>query len=664
VVKRTAKRLQEGKAVTGWPALAKLLGEGGGEKVGRIKHALGLVVTLAELAAHKQLPTAFLESLGLGDRPEGGVVIRYTDEGGGLLAEKVRLGLSAATSLWPKGGRLFAYGLDRLGEAARLGYLPLVEGESDCWTLWHHGQPALGIPGADAVSLTLEAAHLRDVRRVYVVEEADAKGPVFVANVRRQLGLLGWPGELLVVRCFGAKDVSDLHCQDPGQFAARWAAALEKAERVEVTAGPAGVGGPSPPAEPPWPAPLAEEAFYGLAGDIVRVLEPASEADPAALLSQVLLGFGNLIGRTAHAVVEADTHFGNEFLILVGKSSKARKGTSAGRIHRLFREAEEEWARERVQTGLSSGEGLIWSVRDPIMKRERVKEKGQPVRYEEVEADPGVADKRLLVYEPEFANVLKQTERQGNTLSAVLRQAWESGDLRSMTKNSPARATGAHVSLVGHITREELRRYLSTTEMANGFANRFLWTCVKRSKLLPRGGRVDEAALADVRSRLAAAIGAARGLGQVTFDEEACRVWDEVYGPLSEGQPGLSGALLGRAEAHALRLSLLYAALDGSPQIQPCHLLAALAVWDYCEASVRHLFGDALGDPVADELLRLLRAAPGGMTRGQMCDHFGRNQSSDRIGKALALLAEHGLARFERQETGGRPREVWFAVGR
>src|SRR5262249_38891500 len=156
------------------------------------------------------------------------------------------------------------------------------------------------------------------------------------------------------------------------------------------------------------PEPPAEEAFHGLAGKIVRTIEPASEADPTALLVQTLVAFGNLIGRSAYFTVESDRHHGNEFVVLVGHTSKARKGTSWGHIGRLMREVEEEWARERVQSGLSSGEGLIWAVRDPVMKRERVKEHGKPVRYEEVEADPGVSDKRLLVYESEYVNVLKQ----------------------------------------------------------------------------------------------------------------------------------------------------------------------------------------------------------------------------------------------------------------
>src|SRR5262249_27083573 len=157
---------------------------------------------------------------------------------------------------------------------------------------------------------------------------------------------------------------------------------------------------------------LPEEAYHGLAGEIVRVIEPASEAHPAALLFQTLVGFGNLACRHAHFFAEADKHYLNEFVVLIGETAKGRKGASWGHVRRLLESVEQEWARERVQSGLSSGEGLIWAIRDPIMKRDQVKERGQPVRYEEVVADPGVSDKRLLIYEPEFSNVLKQTERQ------------------------------------------------------------------------------------------------------------------------------------------------------------------------------------------------------------------------------------------------------------
>ena len=116
--------------------------------------------------------------------------------------------------------------------------------------------------------------------------------------------------------------------------------------------------------------------------------------------------------------------------------------------------------------------------------------------YEDVLVDPGVEDKRLLVVEGEFATALRVLGREGNILSAVVRNAWDTGDLRTLTKNSPAKATGAHISIIGHVTRDELLRYLGTTEAANGFANRFLWVCVRRSKVLPDGGRLHEVDMA------------------------------------------------------------------------------------------------------------------------------------------------------------------------
>ena len=149
------------------------------------------------------------------------------------------------------------------------------------------------------------------------------------------------------------------------------------------------------------------------------------------------------------------------------------------------------------------GRGLIYEVRDPVTRTETDKKTN---KTSEVVVDHGVTDKRLLVFEGEFAKALRAMERQGNTLSAVLRDAWDHGDLRTLVKNSPNRATGAHVSVIGHITADELRRYLDRTEAANGLANRFLFVCVQRSKLLPRGGEaIDWKDLSELRATLGAA---------------------------------------------------------------------------------------------------------------------------------------------------------------
>jgi hypothetical protein len=417
------------------------------------------------------------------------------------------------------------------------------------------------------------------------------------------------------------------------------------------------------PEPAPWPNALAVEAYHGIAGELVRLLEPASEADPVAMLAQVLIAFGSMAGRAAYFVAESDRHYPNEFCVLVGATSKARKGSSWGRVECALAAIDESWE-QRVQTGLSSGEGVVWWCRDKTTKREKIKKRGEPIRYEDVEADPGIADKRLLVLEPEFANVLQVIERHGNTLSATLRLAWDGRPLQTLAKNVGAKATGAHISVVGHVTADELRRLLTSTQAASGFGNRYLWVCAKRSKELPEGGRVDGLTLQQVRQRFADALTFARAQTEMRRDDDARELWRSVYGPLSDGKPGLSGALLARGEAHVMRLAMLYALLDCSSTIQAPHLLAALALWEYVDASVRYVFGDSLGDAVADDLLRLLRGCPGGLTRNDLMNYLGRHQSSERIGRALALLLQHKLVRCERQETRGRPAERWFACSK
>src|SRR5262249_9150794 len=153
-------------------------------------------------------------------------------------------------------------------------------------------------------------------------------------------------GQLLAVSCAPFKDPSAMHVDDPAAFPERWQAVVAASTPVEVPRGtvPATSAATPLPVDPPWPAPLAEEALYGLAGDVVRTLEPGSEADPVALLVQLLAGAGSIIGRGPHFVVEADQHFGNEFFVLVGRTAKGRKGTSWGRVLQLLRAADSVWS--------------------------------------------------------------------------------------------------------------------------------------------------------------------------------------------------------------------------------------------------------------------------------------------------------------------------------
>lgn len=411
-----------------------------------------------------------------------------------------------------------------------------------------------------------------------------------------------------------------------------------------------------------WPE-LPTEALHGLAGEVVRAIDPHTEADPSAVLVHFLTGFGNLIGRGPHFRVGGVTHHANLFVVCVGATAAGRKGTALGEVMRLLRMVDANWAKECVTSGLSSGEGLVWAVRDPILETQTVREKGKTVDVQTVVTDGGVSDKRLFVTEGEFSAALKVMAREGNTLSNVLRLAWDSGDLNILTKTKRARATGAHISMVGHITRDELQRYLNSTEEANGFANRILWCAVRRSKLLPDGGSLHDGILQPLAERVAAAADFARRTGELRRNEAARKVWHAVYPELSAGRTGMFGAVTSRAEPQVMRLALIYALLDCADAIRPEHLFAGLAVWQYAEASAHWIFGQALGDPVADEILRALRAAPDGLTRTDIRDLFGRNQNAARIATALRSLAEQGVARMEveKKDGQGRPAERWYA---
>ena len=244
----------------------------------------------------------------------------------------------------------------------------------------------------------------------------------------------------------------------------------------------------------------------------------------------------------------------------------------------------------------------------------------------------------------------------------MIRRAWDGDKLATLTRNSPLTATGAHISIIGHITVDELRARLSRTDIGNGFANRFLFALIRRSKELPFGGNLSDSEILHLGERLKSATDKARPVGRLAMTADARSKWAAVYSALSAAQPGLLGVVTARAEAQTVRLSLIYALLDGSDEIDLPHLEAALAVWEYCEMSAVHIFGSAIGDPVADEILRALQNASDGMSRTAINTLFGRHQSSERIGAAMQLLAANGHARQEIKHTGGRPSEIWFAT--
>ncbi|MGH7552047.1 MAG: DUF3987 domain-containing protein [Longimicrobiales bacterium] len=448
-------------------------------------------------------------------------------------------------------------------------------------------------------------------------------------------------------------------CDAGAELAARWGRKHEDLIRFTEAGSEEGVSNGG------WPQPLSPCAYHGPAGEIVRLIEPTTEADPVAILIQILIGFANLIGRSAYFLVEEAKHFTNLFAVLVGRTSKGRKGTAWSRARAVLRQVDSEWCNTRVETGLSSGEGLISAVRDQAISKVEVRnEKQEVIGYQDTVLDQGVSDKRLLVIEEEFASLLKVCERHGNSISVQVRQAWDGVTLQVLTKEK-LRATAAHISIIGHITGQELVRRLTETEQANGFANRFLWFSVKRSRLLPLGNQKGSPDVRLQLRRISEAAQFAKTCGEMKFDKAATRQWSDVYGELSRERPGLPGAMASRAEAQTIRLALIYALLDRSKVITELHLRAALEVWRYAEDSLRYVFGSSTANPDADAILHQLKVCgQTGLTRTQISELFSRNKPVEQIDRALALLDEASLAAktTTRERGRGRPSEVWRLV--
>ncbi|ARI78808.1 DUF3987 domain-containing protein [Halobacillus mangrovi] len=407
-------------------------------------------------------------------------------------------------------------------------------------------------------------------------------------------------------------------------------------------------------------------AFHGLAGEVVRKIDPHTEADPKATLITFLSAFGNIIGDSAHFTAGSRKHPARIFTVVVGATGKGRKGTSLSPVRHLFNAINPEWEKENIVSGLSSGEGIIHAIRDEETKKVPITEgKGKEKRivdYEVTISDEGVKDKRMFVIEEEFGKTLRVAKREGNTLSAIIRELWDTGSPRTLTK-VPLRATNSHVSILGQITQEELKKEFTSTDLVNGLANRFLWLTVKRSKLLPSGGDFHNIDISMLVNKIKEAIEFASITTEITRDDEAEKLWEEVYGPLSTGAGGLIGAVTSRAEAQTMRLACIYALLDQSHVIKPTHLKAALDLWKFSFKSARFIFGNeaVLEHPNAMKLLRELKARKGrGMTRNEVREFFNRNLSKKELDFITDELISNGFIRVGkvRMEGAKKPTQI------
>ena len=399
---------------------------------------------------------------------------------------------------------------------------------------------------------------------------------------------------------------------------------------------------------------LDNVALHGPVGDWVRLVQQHTEAAPAALLTSALVAIGALIGRAPSVTLDGARHGINLFALLIGPTSSGRKGTAVAWARRLLRMLDENFLRVNMVAGLSSGEGIIHALRDA--RDADASGKG---------ADPGIVDKRLLVVEGEFSSVLRVQRRDGNILSAILREAWDGFSLHTLTKGSPQVASDPHVAVIGQITPEELRRRLEEADVFDGYLNRFLFCWCERAQVLPFGSEPDAGEERVAVGRIVRAVGTARSRGPVEAMTAAARTWwGSHYEALTTGRPGRVGAATQRGAAQVRRLALLYAVIDEERTLDVPHLEAALALWRYCEGTAALVLGTSELSNRAMRLAEaLLAAGEAGMDREMIRAEVGSNNVSAKdIAAALRELRDAGTAGVTHDHgTGGRPREVWIS---
>lgn len=406
-----------------------------------------------------------------------------------------------------------------------------------------------------------------------------------------------------------------------------------------------------------WPI-IDEDAFYGLAGEYVNVIAPHTEADRAAMLVQLLTGFGNLIGRSAYFITDAHKQYTNTNIVLIGKSSRGRKGTSWRRAAAPLEGIDSIWRKDCVHTtALSSAEGLLELFKAPLLK-------GKP--KSDTEPPPPPPDTRCLAVEEEFGQLLLRKERQGNAISSMLRTAFDYGVLENIIRKKE-RVEGVHISLIGHITVQELRALSADTDSVNGFYNRIAWFAARRVRIIKRETHPDFKQLTELQKRFAETLLRATHTQAMRRSALADAAWFALY-PLLEREAGGSivDSLAGRASTHVMRFAMIYALLDKSSVILVQHLRAATALWQYSYDSLRHHFGDTMEGWLASELYEILAdAGSEGLTQTVIYNKFGRNISSAKIRAALYDLEKIGRAFSirEPQPTGqrGAPTTRWFA---
>lgn len=383
--------------------------------------------------------------------------------------------------------------------------------------------------------------------------------------------------------------------------------------------------------------------LYGLIGDIARAGSADTEANPFAIAAAAIAYLSAAVGRGPYMAVGDDWHHANLFMQHVGRSARGRKGTAKKLVLRLAKAVkalDEHLAPQIHRGGLSTREGLALLIHD-----------GWTEGKNEV---PAIEDKRLLVVESEFANILHQSGRNGNTLSPALRDTWDGVSIKPATKTSRVWASNPHVAMIADVTPSELLDLMHSRELSNGFANRFIFIWAEGDKVNPFPKPTPQLVVDALAQRIADVLRFAgadryveRDVLRVDLSPEAATLYARLYrGELRDRSAGerIAGLLDRRAPAF-LRLAMLFALTDKSTTVEAAHVHAAMAWVRYWVDSVKFIFQSAMDEVGAAEVTNTAQkivvflTERGQATRTELSkDCLGGHVSKDKLDRALDEL--------------------------
>jgi len=392
------------------------------------------------------------------------------------------------------------------------------------------------------------------------------------------------------------------------------------------------------------PPELDPIALHGILNEACQVSTKYSEASKVAVAANILSTFSAIIGRTAYQHIGDGVCHARPFFLLTGKTGKARKGTSEYTPKRIFDAVEKLLGEDytpakRHEGGLSTGEGLGWTIRDDTLD-----EDGEVT-------EAGVKDKRLYISEAEFAGTMAAASREKNTLSATIRTAWDGKNISPLVKNAKWCTTNPHIVITGHITSAELLDRMSDVDAQSGFMNRFVILHIVRPKLVPLPKRTPDEDVQRIAAQFAESVIFARGDVEgenngleMNLSAESTKYWCGRYKELTKEDNGLAGVLLVRTEIYCRMFAMIFALLDKSASIEVVHIKAALAWIKYWRDSVRYIFQTLAAKAEASKMNDTAKGvyeyicSNPKCTRTELTSHFKNKLKSSEITQGLNYL--------------------------